>query len=95
MNKKVKELWVEALRGGVYTQLEGGLRHTDTLDGLTRFCCLGVLCDLHAKAHTMEWECDTYMGSISTLPSTVAEWAGLGSRNQHIACPCDQLFLGR
>lgn len=36
---KVK--WVEALRSGKYSQVEGYLRLSDG------FCCLGVACDLH------------------------------------------------
>lgn len=42
MNQRVKELWVKALRSGKYRQTKSAL-HTDA-----GYCCLGVLCDLHA-----------------------------------------------
>lgn len=37
--------WLEALRSGNYLQGLGSLR-VETDDGHSRFCCLGVLCDI-------------------------------------------------
>lgn len=88
MDKRVKELWVGALRSEQYPQGREALRTE------TGYCCLGVLCNLfrldgHPEA---EWLAD---GSFTlgegnselgvdpveyceTLPPPVAEWAGLG-----------------
>jgi hypothetical protein len=44
MNPTVKKQWLEALRSGKYQQGNGRLR--SSRDGVDRFCCLGVLCDL-------------------------------------------------
>lgn len=43
MNPRIKQLWLDALRSGDYEQGTGRLRTGN------RFCCLGVLCDLHSK----------------------------------------------
>lgn len=73
-------MWVAALESGEYKQGRCKLRG---LDG--GFCCLGVLCDLHAKATGKEWVVDgnpdtiryTYDGAGGALPHVVREWAGL------------------
>ena len=41
----VKQQWIAALRSDEYTQTKGTLKADDG------HCCLGVLCDLYAKAH--------------------------------------------
>lgn len=53
MNQQIKAEWVAALRSGEYKQGINLLRQDD------KFCCLGVLCDLHRKAHQKEGEDDT------------------------------------
>jgi hypothetical protein len=45
MQEDMKVLWVAALRSGEYPQGRKRLREE------TRFCCLGVLCDLYTNAH--------------------------------------------
>ena len=76
MNKTVKALWVAALRSGKYQQGQYRLRSpTD------KFCCLGVLCNLHAQAHPeiaiMNDDALVYCGEGCILPSVVREWADL------------------
>lgn len=44
MNKNIKKRWVAALRSGDYPQGTGYLQTVDKHG--SRFCCLGVLCDL-------------------------------------------------
>lgn len=44
MNPTIKKQWLDALRSGKYMQGKGRLRAK--LNGVDRFCCLGVLCDL-------------------------------------------------
>lgn len=77
MNKKIKAKWVKALRSGKYKKGIGALK---TDEG--KFCCLGVLCDLHAKEKGRKWEKDSvgnpeYLGELGLLPPMVANWAGL------------------
>lgn len=71
MKPEVKQLWLDALRSGKYKQ---ALRALRTDHG---FCCLGVLCDVHAAACGGEWRGRRYMGQGTRLPRAVREWAGL------------------
>lgn len=76
MNKKVKKLWLDALRSGEYAQAGGKLRTTEG------FCCLGVLCDVHSKVTGKgKWLGEVYCTSPSQwklgLPTDVQRWAGL------------------
>lgn len=51
MNKAIKSKWVKALRSGKYKQARNALN----IDN--KFCCLGVLCDLHrAETKKGEWK---------------------------------------
>lgn len=47
-NKEMIRQWVTALRSGRYTQGIGRLA-VDGDDGVTRYCCLGVACDLFGQ----------------------------------------------
>ena len=87
MDQKIARSLVRALRSGKYVQAEGQLRDPNHVmpeggrgDG---FCCLGVLCNLHAKAHPeiAKYEDDPakYMGEEATLPEHVRLWAGMRS----------------
>lgn len=83
MNERVKKLWIEALTSGEYSQATGALRR----DG--KFCCLGVLCDLHRKDVGGEWDVDYsdgffYDQNDSILPESVMAWADLPFRNPTI-----------
>jgi len=85
----VKELWVNALRSGQYRKCKEVLRY----DG--KFCALGVLCDLHAKAteRPSNWkrgiddrDLYTYIGNIGNeyytyIPLAVVRWSGLNDDN--------------
>lgn len=75
MKQDVKKLWVDALESGKYEQQMGSLRAGN------RFCCLGVLCNLHAQAHpeiaSKQYHDNLYMGRSANLPTEVMEWAGL------------------
>lgn len=74
MNKNIKKQWLKALRSGEYTRGVGQLRDKDN-----KFCCLGVLCNLHAQAHpeiaAEQTDTDSYLGASGLLPIAVAEWA--------------------
>lgn len=76
MNPEVKNLWIEALRSGEYRQGVGALRNKHD-----EFCCLGVLCNLHAQAHpevaAQENNPGMYMNCYGKLPHAVATWSGV------------------
>jgi hypothetical protein len=80
MKKSIKKKWLKALRSGEYQQTTGQLRQ-GSYDGQTSFCCLGVLCNLHAQAHpeiaAQNYDPEHYMGSFGALPLEVVVWAGL------------------
>jgi hypothetical protein len=84
MKKSIKKLWIDALTSGAYTQGEGALR-----SARNEYCCLGVLCDLHAKLHNApenwfrasEYHPYTYNGINGTLPRGVRNWAGLDNED--------------
>lgn len=92
MNKEVIEEWICALESGEYKQGREALR----LKG-DNFCCLGVLCDLHAKSHEGSWvvfeedeDADTdtdtsytYKGRTDYLPEIVQLWAGITKTGPH------------
>ena len=88
MNDRVKGLWTAALRSNDYEQGKDYLQ----CDGL--FCCLGVLCDLHAKETGISWDApgfeddvcySKYLEAYEFLPDEVIEWAGLESHNPRVA----------
>ena len=79
MKKEIKTRWLAALRSGQYKQTKNMLT-----DG-KRFCCLGVLCNLHAIETGETWQetsdAITYGLQYLTLPPSVMVWAGLDSKD--------------
>ena len=84
MRQDVAEKWVAALRSGDYKRVNGCLK------GGRGFCCLGVLCDIHAKEVGGEWTPGfkdatfRYGGDDNYLPSLVVEWAGVSSHTPRV-----------
>ena len=80
MDQEIARKWVKALRSGEYKQGRGRLRNRD------RFCCLGVLCNLHAQAHpkiaSEQLNTTSYLGEEYALPSIVMNWVGVSSPNR-------------
>lgn len=90
MDPEIKSRWLAALRSGDY--LQGMSRLKTIVDENTRYCCLGVLCEL-AAAEGIVTETEKvrpvfYPGTVKTmafgeqmnvsiLPPEVAEWSGL------------------
>lgn len=76
MDKAVKEKWLKALRSGEYKQCKYQLRSRDN-----GFCCLGVLCNLHAQAHPeiaeKQESIHNYMGEATLPHKEVLKWAGI------------------
>lgn len=93
MKPEIKAKWLEALRSGNYEQGKGALRRQQS------FCCLGVLCDLHAKETGEQWEEEAeaehnvrmYLGEPNYLPEEVMEWAELQSPNPPVGA--SNLFI--
>lgn len=80
MNKRIKTKWIKALRSREYKQCKDVLKNNNT------FCCLGVLCDLHAKEKKIKnpWQTDnSYLDTYVTgvLPKVVISWSGLPDAN--------------
>jgi len=79
MNPRIKKLWVKALRSYEYEQTHGCIRKND------RFCCLGVLCNLHAIEHPEvaihQTDPSIYLGNSLTLAREVVDWADVSSDN--------------
>lgn len=76
MNPRIKKKWVAALRSGLYKQGMHQLRNNKN-----EFCCLGVLCNLHAQAHpefAKQNTCAQIYDNQSAVPSKrVRDWAEL------------------
>lgn len=78
MNAEIKKMWIEALRSVEYKQGQDWLRTAGN-----EYCCIGVLCDLHAKAVGGAWKEPgsargfLYEGKRNWLPARVMEWAVL------------------
>lgn len=85
MKPEIKLLWVEALRSGKYTQGRGGLRTSATATTPEKFCCLGVLCDIHSKQTNTSWVTypeharQYYLSKNGVTPYEVMKWAGFTS----------------
>jgi hypothetical protein len=75
MKRNIAKQWAAALRSGDYKQGRFQLRRGD------QFCCLGVLCNLHAQAHpkiaAQQRRPHVYMGQKAYLPAEVIKWAGI------------------
>lgn len=92
MNPEIRRRWTDALQSGDYVQGKDTLR-VNLPDGTSKFCCLGVLCDLYAQDHpeekgwsSSEFEVDNVPSFWADgdwndhyLPIAVAKWAGLTS----------------
>lgn len=88
MDKKVKNVWLKALRSGKYRQGEGYLCKQDK-NNKSRYCCLGVLCN---ESHDGDWnrEDDDYDGFVNwsiggrsgAIPENIAKGFGLNLRTQ-------------
>ena len=76
MKKEIAEKWVKALESGTYLQGTGYLRKHG------RYCCLGVLCDVHQKeTDAKEWHNEKgtwrYDSVRLELPLSVQKWSGM------------------
>ncbi len=84
MPARIKELWVQALRSGEYTQICGKMRVTSRMTAATRerhgegHCCLGVLTEIAKKEGVLDQFKVNPRGE--KLTTEVRQWAGLNNR---------------
>lgn len=93
MNRRVRDLWVAALRSGEYEQGTGqlGVIIDNDTDDVVRYCCLGVLCELAVADGVIERrDAVTVVPGVRRLrfggltkfpPDAVVSWAGLPGAN--------------
>ena len=75
MKTKYKRKWIKALRSGKYEQTPDYLRYQ------SRYCCLGVLCDLVKEELGTDWDSrEEFLGCVEELPREVVELTGLPDR---------------
>lgn len=74
MNKRIKRLWVRALRSGKYKQGDSKLRQKR--DGQILHCCLGVLEEIHVMETGKRFS-GGRGGFSNLLSKSACEWAGL------------------
>lgn len=91
MDQDIKAWWCTELRSGKYQQT------TTHLSDNKGFCCLGVLCDLHARKHNAQWEQAnrnrySYLNRTHTPPCEVLRWAGLPISDPHVKIPSTNGF---
>ena len=75
MNKRVKKLWVKALRSGEFVQGYNQLKRGR--DKSASYCCLGVLCEVAKREGVIR----AYRGGDGFPSAKVLEWAGLERSN--------------
>lgn len=73
MKRSIARKWAKALESGEYKQGKEQLRNGDN------FCCLGVLCNLHAQEHpefaAKQKKKKAYDGEEGLTPTVVCEWS--------------------
>lgn len=78
--RKNRQRWLKELRSGNYKQTDHCLKSGDA------YCCLGVLCDVYAKAKKIKnaWDNDSFVGCSSrevfNPPNDVLDWIGMTNR---------------
>lgn len=95
MKKEIAEQWIAALRSGDYKQGRQQLRSKNN-----EFCCLGVLCNLHAQAHPeiaeQQAQQQSYLNNSAYLPYQVRMWAGMHDRTgmpRQVVSVCGKISL--
>lgn len=80
MKRSIARKWAKALESGEYAQGTGVLRTEVT----NKFCCLGVLCNLHAQDNpdmaATQTEPHIYFEYDTELPDEVVDYSGMRNR---------------
>jgi hypothetical protein len=96
MNELIKQKWVEALTSGEYSQGKSCLNN-----GQGGFCCLGVLTDIYAKEHGLEWEFiedegkPGFDGEVYLTPLDVQAWSGIDTNVPYLPFAERANFIGK
>jgi hypothetical protein len=87
VNKEAKEMWIDALRSGKYTQGKSCLKGVDG-----NYCCLGVLVEVFENYYGLKFNrqinsCKSAMefgsfGSVAAPPELVIAWINLLPKHQ-------------
>lgn len=90
MKRALARRWAAALESGEYQQTSGRLRDKDG------WCCLGVLCNLHAQEHpeiaAQQEEPTEYCGKDEFPPELVwKDWAGMRGEDGEYVDDLDDL----
>ena len=103
MNPEIKKQWTDALRSGEFEQGK------DQLTNNGKYCCLGVLYELHSRVSGLQWNTlnpqegmgGRYCGETALLPREVIIWAGLEGQcrwfdeAKNVGQPCDVSYVGK
>lgn len=85
LNEPIIRKWIKALRSGEYEQTIHTLRRHGAYEsaGQESFCCLGVLCNIHAQMHpdyaATQKDYRFYDTENGTLGPNVKDWSGVDS----------------
>lgn len=82
MDKEIRAEWLKRLRSGEYKQGRATLK-AEYADGVVKFCCLGVLCEIAAEQGVIERTTErtrevvftSYDGDSAGLTGDVLSWA--------------------
>jgi hypothetical protein len=106
MKPEIAKEWVKMLRSKKYKQGKSALKYK--YRGVTRHCCLGVLCELYQKTHKKKMRVTQGVGSVDTpenavdydfageyavLPKIVQKWAGMKSYDGEVCTDNDSFSL--
>ena len=106
MKPEIAKEWVKMLRSKKYKQGKSALKYK--YRGVTRHCCLGVLCELYQKTHKKKMRVKQGVGSVDTpesavdydfagdfavLPKIVQKWAGMKSCDGEVRTDNDSFCL--
>lgn len=91
MNPEIKEKWIAALRSGDYKQGKSYLAKKG-VDGVIRYCCLGVLCEIavkegiaqrfHENSSFIAYGISERYQDETYLTKEIAAWAGIRYNGQ-------------
>lgn len=78
MDKKIKKLWIAALRSGKFEQVKGRMRKM--VKGEYHYCCLGVLEQIRCERTGDKFTNGTGVSS-GLLSDVTQKWAGLDTED--------------
>ena len=103
MNPEIRAKWASKLRSGEFRQGVEYLAYDDPSDGVRKYCCMGVLCELAAEEGVVTGEVienTVYYGADGdnrVLPEEVINWAELSDSNPDLRPykPSDKWYRGQ